>query len=53
MRSSRPPGVDDDRDPTGRRLTFAVAVYDERGLVAAGKVTRVIVDVDRFLDKAR
>jgi len=23
LRSSRPPGVDDDRDPTGRRLTFA------------------------------
>jgi predicted thioesterase len=37
----------------GRRLTFAVAVHDERGLVAAGKVTRVIVDIERFLDKAR
>ncbi len=37
----------------GRRLVFAVAVHDERGLVAAGKVTRVIVDIDRFLDKAR
>jgi len=41
------------KDVEGRRLTFAVAVHDERGLVAAGKVTRVIVDVERFLDKAR
>ena len=41
------------RDIEGRRLTFAVSVHDERGLVAAGKVTRVIVDVDRFMDKAR
>jgi predicted thioesterase len=36
----------------GRRLTFAAAVRDERGLVAAGKVTRVIVETERFLDKA-
>jgi predicted thioesterase len=35
----------------GRRLTFAVSVRDERGLVAVGKVTRVIVDVERFLEK--
>lgn len=35
----------------GRRLTFAVSVDDNRGLVAAGKVTRVIVDVERFMDK--
>jgi predicted thioesterase len=35
----------------GRRLTFAVSVDDNRGLVAAGKVTRVIVDVDRFMGK--
>ena len=35
----------------GRRLTFAVSVNDNRGLVAAGKVTRVIVDVDRFMAK--
>jgi predicted thioesterase len=34
----------------GRRLTFTVSASDERGLVAAGKVTRVVVDVDRFLD---
>lgn len=37
----------------GRRLTFAVAVTDAAGLVAAGKVTRVVVDVDRFMEKAR
>ena len=28
----------------GRRLTFTVSVNDECGLVAAGKVTRVVVD---------
>ena len=37
----------------GRRLVFHVSAKDERGLVAAGKVTRVVVDVERFLDKAR
>ena len=37
----------------GRRLTFMVSASDPRGLVAAGRVTRVIVDVERFLDKAR
>lgn len=37
----------------GRRLTFTVSVSDARGLVAAGKVTRVVVDRERFLDKAR
>lgn len=37
----------------GRRVTFTVAVHDERGLIAAGRVTRVVVDVDRFLAKAR
>jgi len=37
----------------GRRLLFKVSIEDERGLVAAGKVTRVVVDVDRFLDKCR
>jgi fluoroacetyl-CoA thioesterase len=37
----------------GRRLVFAVSVNDPRGLVAAGKVTRVVVDRERFLDKAR
>lgn len=33
----------------GRRLTFNVSANDDRGLVAVGKVTRVIVEVDRFL----
>ncbi len=37
----------------GRRLKFSVSVNDERGLVAAGKVTRVVVDRDHFLDKSR
>ncbi|MGI8661592.1 MAG: thioesterase family protein [Acidimicrobiales bacterium] len=37
----------------GRRLIFTVAVRDERSLVAAGKVTRVIVETARFLDKTR
>ena len=36
----------------GRRLTFSVSVSDARGLVAAGKVTRVIVDAERFMEKA-
>lgn len=37
----------------GRRLTFTVSVSDHCGLVAAGKVTRVIVETAHFLDKAR
>lgn len=37
----------------GRRLIFTVSASDPRGLIAAGKVTRVVVDVERFLDKAR
>lgn len=37
----------------GRRLTFTVTVNDTCGLVAAGKVTRVVVETERFLDKAR
>ncbi|MDZ7679096.1 MAG: hotdog domain-containing protein [Acidimicrobiales bacterium] len=35
----------------GRRLVFTVSARDARGLIGAGKITRVIVDVDRFLDK--
>jgi fluoroacetyl-CoA thioesterase len=35
----------------GRRLVFAVAVTDQRGLVAAGRVTRVVVQTDRFMKK--
>jgi fluoroacetyl-CoA thioesterase len=37
----------------GRRLTFTVSISDDRGLIAAGKVTRVVVDRDKFLDKVR
>jgi predicted thioesterase len=36
----------------GRRLTFVVNARDSRGLIAAGRVTRVIVDRDRFMEKA-
>jgi len=35
-----------------RRLTFRVSVSDGRGLVGAGRITRVVVERDRFLDKA-
>ncbi|MSO86297.1 MAG: thioesterase [Acidimicrobiia bacterium] len=37
----------------GRRLTFTVAVSDHCGLVAAGKVTRVVVETVHFLEQAR
>ena len=37
----------------GRRLTFRVAVNDARGLVAAGRVTRVIVERSRFLERSQ
>jgi predicted thioesterase len=37
----------------GRRLTFRVAVNDARGLVAAGRITRVVVDRERFLERAQ
>jgi fluoroacetyl-CoA thioesterase len=36
----------------GRRLTFTVTVNDRCGLVAAGRVTRVVVERERFLAKA-
>lgn len=35
----------------GRRLTFTVSVSDTGGLVAAGKITRAVVDRARFMDK--
>jgi predicted thioesterase len=35
----------------GRRLKFSVSVSDARGLVAAGKVTRVVVERERFMDR--
>ena len=37
----------------GRRLVFHVTVADKAGLVAAGKITRVVVQRDEFLEKAR
>lgn len=37
----------------GHRFMFTVSAHDDRGLVAAGKVTRVAVDRERFLEKAR
>lgn len=36
---------------TGRKLEFSVNATDSRGLVAAGKVTRVVVNRSRFLEK--
>jgi fluoroacetyl-CoA thioesterase len=36
----------------GRRITFTVSVTDERGLVAVGRVTRVVVDAAAFLASA-
>lgn len=36
----------------GKRLVFSVSVADTRGLVAAGKVTRAVVDREWFLDRA-
>lgn len=37
----------------GRRVVFKVSARDERGLIAAGRVTRVMVERERFLDKTR
>jgi predicted thioesterase len=37
----------------GRRLTFRISVNDARGLVAAGRVTRVVVMRDRFVERAQ
>ena len=36
----------------GRRVLFTVSVNDERGLVAVGRVTRVVVDAEGFVAKA-
>jgi fluoroacetyl-CoA thioesterase len=35
----------------GRRVAFTVSVSDDRGLVAVGRVTRVVVDTEKFLAK--
>jgi predicted thioesterase len=37
----------------GRRLSFRVSVNDARGLVAAGRITRVVVVRDRFIERAQ
>ena len=37
----------------GPRVIFKVTVHDQRGLVAVGRITRVVVNVERFLDKLR
>lgn len=37
----------------GARLVFTVLATDDCGLVGAGKLTRVVVDRERFLGKAR
>jgi predicted thioesterase len=36
----------------GHRLTFTVSVTSEKGLVAAGKISRAVVDRKAFLEKA-
>lgn len=36
----------------GRRVLFTVSVNDDRGLVAVGRVTRVVVDAENFVAKA-
>jgi predicted thioesterase len=35
-----------------RRLTYRVSVTDARGLVGAGRITRVVVERDRFMERA-
>ncbi len=37
----------------GRRLTFVVSATDTKGKVAVGKVTRIVVEVERFMGTAR
>jgi len=36
----------------GRRLIFRISVTDDRGLVAAGRFTRVLVSTQQFLERA-
>jgi len=36
----------------GSRLTFTVLARDPNGVIGVGKVTRVVVEVERFLKKA-
>jgi fluoroacetyl-CoA thioesterase len=37
----------------GRRLVFTVSVSDDHGLIGAGKITRVIVETERFLKRVQ
>jgi fluoroacetyl-CoA thioesterase len=37
----------------GRRLSFTVSANDSAGLVGAGRMTRVVVETEAFLAKAR
>ena len=37
----------------GRRLTFAFSVTSKRGLVSAGRLVRVVVNKERFIEKAK
>ncbi|MFN8052525.1 MAG: hotdog domain-containing protein [Acidimicrobiales bacterium] len=37
----------------GRRLCFSVSAKDDRGLIGAGRVTRVVVEVEHFMEKTR
>ena len=37
----------------GKRVMFNVTVNDKAGLVAAGRVTRVLVETEAFMEKAR
>lgn len=36
----------------GRRLVFRISVTDDRGLVAAGRFTRVLVSKQQFMERA-
>lgn len=38
---------------TGRKLFFTVSARDERGLLAAGKVVRAVVDEQRFMERCQ
>ena len=37
----------------GKRIAFNVSVTDDCGLVAAGKVVRVVINTEAFMEKAR
>lgn len=37
----------------GRRLTFAVKAFDERGLIGEGRHRRAVIAVERFVERVR